>query len=49
MGEAATDITGSCGLQGVHTPNPFEKENSIGGIRLWLSAGRSPKAKTYEH
>jgi hypothetical protein len=29
-GEAATDTTGSCGLQGVHTPSPFEKENSVG-------------------
>jgi hypothetical protein len=47
MGEAATDTTGSCGPQGVHTPNPFEKENSVGGIRLRPSAGRSPKTNVF--
>lgn len=30
MGKAATDTTGSCGPQGVHKPNPFEKDNSVG-------------------
>jgi hypothetical protein len=27
----------------VHKPSPFEKENSVGGIRPQPSAGRSPK------
>jgi hypothetical protein len=48
MGEAATDTTGSCGPQGIHKPNPVEKENSVGGIRLRLSAGRSPKTNEFE-
>jgi hypothetical protein len=30
MGKAATDTTGSCGPQGVHKSNPFEKDNSVG-------------------
>ena len=43
MGKAATDTTGSCGPQGVHKSNPFEKDNSVGGIRPQPSAGRSLK------
>lgn len=48
MGKAATDTTGSCGPQGVHKPNPFEKDNSVGGIRPRRSAGRSPKTNAFD-
>jgi hypothetical protein len=43
MGEAAIDTTGSCGPPGVHKPNQFGKENSVGEIRLRFSAGRTLK------
>jgi hypothetical protein len=43
MGKAATDTTESCGPQGVPKSHPFEKENSVGGIRPRALTGRSPK------